>query len=105
MLGFAELDRGLYLRPDNLDGGVDAVRARLYALGLPLHAAVFVAGSFSPDVEARARALWDGKALTLAYKKLRTQLEKWLARAGDLEPPVAARESFLLGSRAIRQIV
>jgi phenylacetic acid degradation operon negative regulatory protein len=105
MLGFAELDRGFHVRPDNLDGGVEGIRGRLYALGLEKNAAVFVASAFSPDVEARVRALWDGKALTLSYKKLRAQLEKWLARADQLEPHVAARESFLLGGRAIRHIV
>lgn len=105
MLGFRELDRGFHLRPDNLDGGVDGIRARLYALGLEREAPVFAAGSFSPDVEARARALWDGKALTASYKKLRLQLEKWMARAGSLEPDAAARESFLLGGKAIRHIV
>jgi phenylacetic acid degradation operon negative regulatory protein len=105
MLGFQELDRGFHLRPDNLEGGVDGIRARLYALGLEHEAAVFAAGSFSQDVEARARALWDGKALTASYKKLRVQLEKWLARSRELEPDVAARESFLLGGRAIRHIV
>jgi phenylacetic acid degradation operon negative regulatory protein len=105
MLGFAELDRGFHLRPDNLDGGVEGIRTRLYALGLEHNAAVFVAGSFSPEIEARARSLWDGKALTASYKKLRAQLERWLAAADDLEPHVAARESFLLGSRAIRHVV
>jgi phenylacetic acid degradation operon negative regulatory protein len=105
ILGFAELDRGFHLRPDNLEGGVDGVRARLYALGLERKASVFVAGSFSSDAEARARSLWDGKALTASYKKLRGQLEKWLAHARDLEPDTAARESFLLGGRAIRHIV
>ena len=29
----------------------------------------------------------------------------WLAHAPSLEPDVAARESFLLGSKAIRQVV
>jgi phenylacetic acid degradation operon negative regulatory protein len=105
ILGFGELERGLHLRPDNLDGGVDGVRSRLYALGLEREASVFAASSFSPEDEARVRALWDGKALTASYKKLRSQLEKWLARARDLEPDVAARESFLLGGRAIRHIV
>jgi phenylacetic acid degradation operon negative regulatory protein len=105
ILGFGELERGLHLRPDNLEGGVGGVRARLYALGLEAEASVFVAGSFAPETEGRARALWDGKALTASYKKQRAQLEKWLARARDLEPDVAARESFLLGGRAIRHIV
>lgn len=105
MLGFAEVDRGFHLRPDNLDGGVDGVRERLYALGLERKAAVFAAASFSSETEARIRALWDGKALTASYRKLRAQLEKWLGHAGELEPDAAARESFLLGGRAIRHIV
>jgi phenylacetic acid degradation operon negative regulatory protein len=105
MLGFAELDRGFHVRPDNLEGGVEGIRGRLYALGLEKNAAVFVASAFSADIEARVRALWDGKALTQSYKKLRAELERWLARAEQLEPHVAARESFLLGGRAIRQIV
>jgi phenylacetic acid degradation operon negative regulatory protein len=105
MLGFAELERGFHLRPDNLAGGVDAVRARLQVLGLESDAAVFVAGSFAPQVEARARALWNTKALNASYKKSRTQIERWLARAHALDADTAARESFLLGSRAIKQIV
>src|SRR5580700_3495653 len=41
MLGFGELERGFYVRPDNLAGGVEAVRSRLYALGLEREAIVF----------------------------------------------------------------
>jgi phenylacetic acid degradation operon negative regulatory protein len=105
ILGFAELERGLHVRPDNLKGGVESVRERLYGLGLEREASVFSAGSFEPQVEARVRGLWDGKALTLSYQRTRAELEGWLARASHLEPDVAARESFLLGGRAIRQIV
>jgi phenylacetic acid degradation operon negative regulatory protein len=43
--------------------------------------------------------------LTASCKQSRLELERWLRRAGELEPDVAARESFLLGGRAIRQIV
>lgn len=105
ILGFAEIERGLFLRPDNLTGGVDGVRTRLFALGLERQAPVFAAGAFEPDYEARIAKLWDGKALTLSYKQGRLELERWLRRADELEPDVAAREAFLLGGRAIRQIV
>lgn len=105
MLGFAEVERGLHLRPDNLEGGVGGVRARLHAVGMPEGGSVFGASSFPPDVEVQIRHSWDGKLLTLGYKRTRLALEKWLARASELEPDVAARESFLLGGRAIRQIV
>lgn len=105
LLGMRELDRGLFVRPDNLAGGVGAVRARLLKLGLDEAAAVFVARDLDSARERRARALWDGKALDRGYRETRRQLHAWLARAGKLEPEVAARESFLLGNDAIRQLV
>lgn len=105
MLGFRQLEHELFVRPDNLQGGVVAVRERLHKLGLDTAATVFLATDFEPEREARARSLWDGKALTRSYRKTREQLEKWLQRADTLEPDVAARESFLMGGAAIRQLV
>ncbi len=105
MLGLRELDRGLFLRPDNLAGGVEAVRERLLRLGLQSEAAVFVAHDFDSIRARRAVALWNGRALTLAYRETRARLEGWLARAGALALEVAARESFVLGDAAIRQLV
>jgi len=105
MLGFRELERGLSLRPDNLAGGVDGVRSRLHALGLERGALVFAASSLSADLDARARGLWDGKALSAGYRRARAELDRWLKRAPRLELDVAAREAFLLGGRSIRQIV
>ena len=105
LLGLRELDRGLYLRPDNLAGGVDAARERLFKLGLEPAAAVFVAQGLDAGREQRARALWDGAALDRGYRETRRRLDDWLTRADALELEVAARESFLLGNDAIRQLV
>ena len=105
MLGLAELRRGLEVRPDNLEGGVAGVRERLYALGLEPTAAVFHADDLDEGLEARARGLWDGAALTASYRRSRARLERWTARVSRLGPDAAARESFLLGGEAIRQIV
>ena len=105
LLGFRELDRELFVRPDNLVGGVAAVRERLLKLELDPAAAVFLATEFDAERDARARTLWDGKALTRSYRKTRQQLEDWLQHAASLEPEVAARESFLMGGNAIRQLV
>ena len=55
--------------------------------------------------EQRARKLWNGRALSKSYRETRLKLEAWLARADQLEPEVAARESFLLGDKAIHQLV
>lgn len=105
LLGFRELEREFFVRPDNMAGGVAAVRERLFKLGLDSSAAVFLATEFDAARDAHARSLWDGHALTSSYRQTRQQLEKWLEHAAALEPDVAARESFLLGSSAIRQLV
>lgn len=105
LVGMRELSPGLFIRPDNLVGGVDAARARLLALGLDDSAAVFVAEHFDSQRETRARTLWNGQALNESYRDTRLKLTDWLARADALEPEAAARESFLLGDKAIRQLV
>ncbi len=105
LLGLRELDGGLFVRPDNLVGGVRAVRERLAKLGLGDEAAVFVAHDFDPGREARGAALWDGRALDRGYRETRACLEDWLAGAEPRALDVAARESFVLGNEAIRRIV
>lgn len=105
LLGLRELDRGLHLRPDNLAGGVAAARERLTRLGLEADAAVFRASAFDAGRERHARSLWDGRALGRGYRSTRARLERWLTRVHRLHPDDAARESFLLGDEAIRQLV
>ena len=105
LLGFGELERGLHVRPDNLAGGVNALMERMRVLGLSSDCAVFVAHEFDVPTQARVQSLWDSGALNASYRRIRDQLDAWLERSGDLEPDVAARECFLLGRRAIRQVV
>lgn len=105
MLGFRELERGFHVRPDNLVGGVQAVRQRLYALGLERQAPVLRASEFDATRQAQLPTLWDGEGLNQRYRQQYRQLNDWLARADQLAPEDAAREAFLLGGRAIRYIV
>jgi phenylacetic acid degradation operon negative regulatory protein len=105
LLGMVELGRDLYVRPDNLEGGVSGIRERLRHLGLDHEAPVFRLSELDPTTDARLRSSWDGKALGASYKRTRTRIEKWLKKAPVLEPEVAAREAFLLGSAAIRQVL
>src|SRR5439155_688366 len=53
-LGFRALDPGLWIRPDNLRGGVAEVRRQLEALGLDAAAIVFALGALDDATEARA---------------------------------------------------
>ncbi|HEY0878059.1 MAG TPA: PaaX family transcriptional regulator C-terminal domain-containing protein [Zeimonas sp.] len=109
LLGLRELDAGLFVRPDNLSGGVSEVRERLARLGLGAEAAVFVAHQLDDERGARAAKLWDAEALDRGYHETRVLLEAWLARwsvgVPALSLEAAARESFVLGNDAIRQLV
>jgi phenylacetic acid degradation operon negative regulatory protein len=103
--GFAELRPRFFVRPDNLEGGVEALRDRLSTLGLEKGATLFRADDFDVSQRAAIASLWDGKALTASYRKSRQRLEAWLVREPALERDVAVREVFLLGAAAIRQVV
>lgn len=105
LLGFRPLEKGLHVRPNNIQADVPAVRQRLDKLGLEPQARLFVASAFDRANEAQIHALWDGPALTASYQHLDQQLTDWLQRAPQLELEVAAREAFLLGNKAIRQVV
>jgi len=105
MLGFRVFERGLHIRPDNIEPDIDAVRQRLYRLGLDSEAAVFKASNFDAARESVVHQLWDGGALNRMYMQLNAQLETWLAGADQLALDVATRESFFMGGGAIRQLV
>ncbi len=105
MLGFRELERGLHLRPDNIRGSLEEVRRRLISLGLETQAVVFLATDFDAERQARIQKLWDGASLNKRYVVEREKLEAWMASADELELDVAARESYLIGGQAIRQLV
>jgi phenylacetic acid degradation operon negative regulatory protein len=105
LLGFRELHRDLSLRPDNLDGGVAALRDRLHGLGLDERALVFRIDELDGRAEARARALWDGARLTASYAQTRARIERWLVAVADLPPRAAAREAFYFGGDVLRMIL
>lgn len=105
LLGLRELDAGLHVRPDNLAGSVDVIRERLLALGLSEMTPVFQARAFDVRRELQARKLWEVRALERAYEKTCQRLNASLARLERLPVADAARESWLLGDQAIRQLV
>jgi len=102
-LGLEELSPGLVVRPANLAGGVAAVRERLVALGLEADAPVFLA-ELDAATDARARGLWDARALVEGYRRSRAELERSESRLATLSPERAMTESFLVGGRVMRQL-
>lgn len=105
LFGFARMRPGLWLRPDNLAAPLEALRAELAELGLPAGDLVCVLSALDPASEARARRLWDVAGLRRTYKQLRGGLTASEARLAGLRPQQAMAESFLLGGKALRQLV
>lgn len=105
LLGFRELDTGLYLRPNNLSGGVDNARARLLDLGLGEEAAVFKASVFDSVRQEKALSLWSDMQLEASYKEISQRLNDWLATKDKLPREAALRDVYLLGDAGIRSVI
>jgi len=105
LLGFRELAPGLQVRPANLKGGCDALREKLFALGLAEGSLVCALNELDAPSDARARGLWDVEALRDGYRASLEQLRASDAGLGGLDEAEAMRESFLLGGRMIQQLV
>lgn len=104
-LGMRELEEGLHVRPDNFADGVPFVRARLLSLGLEAQVPVFLVTHLDAEREAKARGLWDSQQLEHTYRDGQRRIEDSLARLRDMSLDDAAREAYLLGDQAIRQLV
>jgi phenylacetic acid degradation operon negative regulatory protein len=103
--GMREFAPGLWIRPDNLDGGLEALREALLALKLPEGCPMFRIRDFDAAGEARARSLWDADAIRSLYRSLAEQLARSAEELGRMDAKRAMAESFLLGGEAIRRIV
>ncbi|MBN7796891.1 PaaX family transcriptional regulator C-terminal domain-containing protein [Parahaliea mediterranea] len=103
--GFRELAPGLHLRPDNLRGGVPALRGELDSLGLAPEALTYGVTELDEVHRERARHLWDTDGLERRYLELLSALaqSRRALERGPLER--AARDSLLLGHEAIRAIL
>ncbi|HUJ59722.1 MAG TPA: PaaX family transcriptional regulator C-terminal domain-containing protein, partial [Kofleriaceae bacterium] len=105
VLGLRALEPGVYARPDNLTGGVAALRDRLYALGACRDAPVVRASELDAASDARARRLWERDRLSAGYVALRERIERWLVEVAALPTRSAAREAFWFGGDVLRAIM
>lgn len=103
--GFAPLQSGLSLRPDNLAGGVAVLREQLTDLGLSPEAQVFGVTEFDGRQLKRATALWDVPGLQREYRALAKVLAGNTAKLCQEAKLPALRDSLLLGRRTIRLLI
>ena len=105
MLGLRALRPALCVRPNNLRGGVAALRGELARLGLPPGDLVVELRELDDVTDARSRELWESEELGAAHRALRREIEESARRLDALPVERSMVESFLLGGRAIRQLV
>lgn len=104
LLGFRSLQGPLWVRPDNLRGGVEDVRGRLGQLGLEPGAMVSGLSELDDVTDGRARTLWDTQAILDGYSASRNALRQSTARVARLDEKRAMVETFLEGGRVLRQL-
>ncbi|MEM6558306.1 MAG: PaaX family transcriptional regulator [Myxococcota bacterium] len=103
--GFAEAVFGLELRPNNLRGGLEQVRATLVELGLEGDAPVFGVLDPPESLIDAALAHWDPSALERRYAEQVRALQRAEAKMSKQGLAKAAGTAFEAGDRAIRLIV
>jgi phenylacetic acid degradation operon negative regulatory protein len=105
LLGFQPLSPRLHVRPDNLVGGVAALRERLDSLADDTGVLVFRLSELDRESDGRARGLWDVRLLERGYAESIAALETSAKHLPELSREAAMVESFRLGGDVIRQIV
>ncbi len=105
LLGFRRWRDGLWIRPDNLIPPLDDVRGELFELGLPAGDVVCRMGDFCAGDYETVCSLWDVEVMVEEHRRLRREIELGAARLPSLAVEEAMVESFLLGGRALRQLV
>ncbi len=105
LLGFREWRPGYWVRPENLLGGIEAARSTLWELGLDPTHPVFVASGLDPASDADVRSLWDAEALVAGYRASGAALADSRRRLESMGPAERMVETFLVGGRALRQLV
>ncbi|MFH2009181.1 MAG: PaaX family transcriptional regulator [bacterium] len=103
-LGLRALEPELWVRPDNLLGGVAALRSQLRELGFEEGARVFGVSELDDATELRARALWDTNSLRNAYRWAHRRLIRSAEGLGKLPLERAVVECFIEGGRVIHDL-
>jgi phenylacetic acid degradation operon negative regulatory protein len=111
LIGFRELETGFSLRPDNLRGGLPIVRSQLIALASGTDAQdcalgrVFIVRDLDPTTDFEVRSLWDAAAIADEARAAIESLRESESRLSGLPNDEAMAETFLVGGRALRQLV
>ncbi|THU05061.1 PaaX family transcriptional regulator [Lampropedia puyangensis] len=105
LCGFAELRPHLFIRPNNLRGGISAQVRRLRQLGMAPDAVPFRLTQLETAFEEQARRLWNVDAMATVDQQYLDALEQSQAQLFNMPLDLAVRETMLLGRAAIAHLV
>lgn len=101
--GFRQESAGLWVRPNNLAGGVGQMAPDLVAFGAAQALMVFRMDGIAPRHAGRLGGLWDLDALAREHEQTIGTLQRSLASLDEADS--AAVETLLVGRQAIRLIL
>ena len=100
-LGFREVRRGLWARPDNLTLELSLLRVRLHSLCLDSHALILGPCLIDSETEDAWRSAWHVDTLEQGYRSALKRLERSIRVLDALPKQQAKLESFTLGGEVI----
>jgi len=103
--GFAELETGFWLRPDNLVASLDDVHSQLQSLGFDDEAFVLRVDEIVPNPAPKLASLWHRDRLERRYRQHIDALAASTARLDRLAVTDAARETLEIGRMVTSEIL
>jgi len=104
LFGYAEAEKGMWVRPANLIYTLNEQQQRLVRSGLPCDETHFVVSEVISPRERSWSKLWPTKRLQKRYQVALSKIGHSREKLKSLELADAARESFLTGQFVIRCI-
>ncbi len=105
LLGFAELQPGLHIRPDNLSVRLESFHGELLALGLSPNAIVCRMVDLPKPQQQAACALWDVRAREAEYGRWVIQLDKSRRSLPQLSKEQALCETLTCGRAVLAFLI
>lgn len=104
LCGFAEAEKGVWVRPNNLNTTVNQLYNRLTGIGMPSKAHLIATENVANSIEKSWCDLWPIKTLEANYRMANNEIQSSLIKLSTQSIEASAKESLLLGESIIRQI-
>lgn len=106
LLGFRRTPTHLWLRPDNLAGGIKTLREKLADLEIESNAELFIGSRFSEQALRHMQTkLWPIKKMSTRYQQLYRRLQKGMIQLNKKPTDTMLVNAFMLGNGVVRTLI